>query len=292
MNTFGNKLLETFPVGTAEERKEVKRLRDFIERNFKFDLNNYAAAVKHRDDPFSDEHIQSVYVVVKECYRNQFGNIELIDIGHFKRTINANKETIQELNKYRLEDVNRYNVRTIENEIGNLYMGLNLAPNSKSRLVPCSMTMHLLLPDLLMPINITHTLKFFDKHITNRPGESKTEHARRELKPIYIDIFEQTQEYSLALKPKEDFLTSGWSRNIPKFIDGLIIAYTKTNDVKLTNKDSDKKFSTTFSRGSKSDLIRKIIKENPHLTNTEVCKKVMKMGFETCYDSEVRRIRK
>jgi hypothetical protein len=226
MNTFGNKLLETFPVETAEEREKVKKLRDYTERNFSFDLNNYAAAVKHRDDPFSDEHIQSVYVVFEEWYRNQFGNIELIDIGRFKKTINANKETIQELNKYILEDLNGDDVRIIEREIGTLFMGLNLVPNSKSRLVACSMTMHLLLPKLLMPINITHTLKFFDKHITFRTGESKTEHARRE-KPIYIDIFEQTQEYSRVLKPKEEFLTSGWSRNIPKFIDGLIIAHMK-----------------------------------------------------------------
>jgi hypothetical protein len=228
MSTIGNKLLETFPVGTAEERKKVKKLRDEIENNkkiFPFNRDNYAAAVKHRDDQFSGEHIQSVYDVVEEWYWNRFGSTKLVDIGRFKSSILANRETIQELGKYRLEDLNGNDVRTIEREIGTLFMGLTLVLG-KSKLVACSMTMHLLLPDLLMPINRTHTLKFFDTPITNRQGESKTEHARREMS-IYIYIFEQTQEYSLALKPKEDFLTNGWSRNIPKFIDGLIIAYMR-----------------------------------------------------------------
>jgi hypothetical protein len=218
MGPIKNTLLETLPA----DKEEIKKLIDYIERNFKFNLSNYAATVKHRDDPFSDEHIQSVYIVVKEWYRNPFGTIQLLDFGSFKASILANKETIQELKKYRLEYLNSGDVITIEKGIAKLFKGLELVPvGKKSKLVVFSMTMHLLLPDLLMPINRTQTLKFFyDSMFVPVGDEGQIQ--------IYIDIFEQMQEYSRTLTPKGEYLKpNGWSRNVPKLIDSLIIAYVK-----------------------------------------------------------------
>jgi hypothetical protein len=234
-----NRLLETFPVGTAEERKKVKKLIQDLEEFFEYKLNKYEDALNHRDDPFSDEHIQSVYDVVKEWYE-QYESTKLLDFEIFKKSIDDNKETIKKIKEYnRLETIDSFS--TIEKEIRTLFGKLNLAV-AKSKLVVFSMTMHLFLPDLLMPINRTHTLKFFKKPIPPYDkNETKEEHEEKEIK-IYKYIFEQSREYSHKLTPPEDYLQlDGWSRNIPKLIDGLIISHMTPDDEKEKKKKKMKK---------------------------------------------------
>ncbi|MDR1919801.1 MAG: hypothetical protein LBQ65_09185, partial [Tannerellaceae bacterium] len=112
-------------------------------------------------------------------------------------------------------------ISTIENEIDTLFKRLELVPIGKPKLVAFSMTMHCFLPNLLMPINRTHTLKFFYGN-TYLPADDE------EQIKIYKNIFEEIREFSTTLTPKEDYLKpNGWSRNVPKLIDGIIISSVK-----------------------------------------------------------------
>jgi hypothetical protein len=288
MKPIKNKLLETLPV----EKGEIKKLIDYIEdeRNFGYNLRRYINVVEYSGDRFSEPFIKLVYEILIEWGMNKLG-AKLNDRKSFKDSIIENEEAIEAIQKlqgHKLETIDSFT--TIEPEIRTLFENLKLVYGDRPKLVTFAKTMHFFVPNLLMPIDRKYTLSFV--YDTQHPTVPTNDEEQIQ---IYKAIFEETREYYSRILTKEDYLTEGWSRNIPKLIDGLIIAYIKTNDVKLTNKDSDKKSIAAFSRGSKSDLIRTILKENPHLSNTEVGHKVVKMGggkFKTCYYSEVASVRK
>jgi hypothetical protein len=217
-----------------KDKEEIKKLRDYIEKNFKYNfkynLCQYKNVLGYSGDKFSDEFIKLVYNMLKSWGMNQLG-AKLNDFDSFKDSIiePKNIDAIQSLQKSRkyefLEEIDSFN--TIKDEIRTLFDGLKLVDGDKPKLVTFAKTMHFFVPNLLMPIDRKYILDFFynDQSIPKDDDE--------QIK-IYEDIFEEIRKYSRKLTPKENYLKpNGWSRNMPKLIDNIIIAYMQIKAIAL-----------------------------------------------------------
>jgi hypothetical protein len=211
------------------EGQDIIGLRDYIEdeMNFGYDPKQYVNVVEYSGDKFSNEFIKSVYKILISWGMNSQG-AKLSDFTDFKESIISNKETIQKLQGYRLEEIDSFGI--IEEDIKSLFENLNLV-KTNSKFVTFAKTMHFFVPNLLMPMDGKYTVTFFYGNASALYYGSV--HNRDEKhRQMYKYIFEDTRKYARKLMSKGDFLNDGWSRNVPKLIDSLIIAYVKKKNEK------------------------------------------------------------
>jgi hypothetical protein len=161
---------------------------------------------------------------------------KLSKLTDFKKSIKKHADTIQSLVKVKLEKVKEAdgNLKEAIDSLFGLFDNHQLV-QTKSPLVTFSKTMHFFLPDLFMPIDRKYTLQFF----YGKPPYKSENYGRYDLtntiekqKQCFLDIFEQFRQFAKkhheTLQKQVD-ADSRWSRNIPKIIDNIIIAYVSEN---------------------------------------------------------------
>jgi len=213
MQKIKNKLLEII------KAEDIKTLLDYTNERYRlYDpglylynlMSNYSFKEK-----FSDEFIELVYTTLTAWNMNQRA-AKLAKFDLFKQSIFDNKDTIQSLEKYRIEELDTIDI--IEKPIRSLFDKLNLV-ETKSKLVTFSKTLHFFLPNLLMPIDRAYTLCFFYNYY--REGDFD-EQIR-----IYLDIFDQFRLFARKHIDNNAFKERDkrWNKNLPKMIDNIIIAF-------------------------------------------------------------------
>ncbi len=139
-------------------------------------------------------------------------------LNKFRSSISSNKERFLELANYKLVELDESEFVEVCGEADDLYSNLNLM-DSEANLVANSKLMHFVLPDLIMPVDRRHVLKFFY-------GRKEGEFDRK---------FSEILNFSYVIAKKIDvgeYLDDKWNQSIPKMIDNSIVGYIKKNKPK------------------------------------------------------------
>ena len=174
---------------------------------------------------FEDNFIELVYVTLSAWNMNSRG-AKLSDFQKFKNSIRINKNLILNLSRYKLNNISEKDFDVTIKTCELLFESLNLVATDKPRLVTFSKTLHFLLPDLIVPIDRTYTLKFFYNNtnfIKDLPNQFKK----------FSEIFTECSKFAFKAK-LESRIDTNWNQNIPKVIDNLIIGYSKINKTPKT----------------------------------------------------------
>lgn len=111
--------------------------------------------------------------------------------------------------------INEEDKERIKSKLAILYENLKVM-ESKAKLVGVSKVLHHLLPDLVPPVDRTHTLKFF---------YDRSNYREKEGKEIFLKIFDAFYDICKKLNLTEKDLKRRWDTSIPKLIDNAIIGY-------------------------------------------------------------------
>jgi len=170
------------------------------------------------EDKFSDEFVELVYTTLIAWNMNQRA-AKLSDFDLFKESLFENKDTIHQMEKYRIEELE--SIVPIEKPIRLLFEKLNLVAVRKPKLVTFSKTLHFFLPDLLMPIDRTYTLLFFYNHYNIADNDEQIQK--------YLYVLEQFRQFAKKHRDDKAFkeCDKRLIKNIPKMIDNIIIGYIK-----------------------------------------------------------------
>ncbi|MFZ4582667.1 MAG: hypothetical protein ACOYM7_08445 [Paludibacter sp.] len=167
---------------------------------------------------FSNKFIELVYTTLISWNMNQRG-AKLSDFDTFKQSLLEHENTIKllELNRIdKLADINDF-----QEILKSLFKNLQVVAIDKPKLVTFSKTLHFFLPNLLMPIDRTYTIKFFYNN-TNVPQSDDSQFD------MYFDIFKQFIQLAMSYS-FNNHIDNKWNRNIPKIIDNVIIAHVKNH---------------------------------------------------------------
>jgi len=177
-----------------------------------------ASPVKIRRLLKKQEFIELLYATLASWGMHSRG-AKMKSFEEFFLDIRRNRDRFVKLSIYGLE----YLQETIENQLLELFDNLNVMV-SKEKIVANSKLMHFVLPNLVMPIDREHTLKFFKEY--RKSKECDGLHWRTFLR-IHECVVHQ------VIKGREDrlkkLLDNEWNQTIPKVIDNLIIYYVETH---------------------------------------------------------------
>ena len=145
------------------------------------------------------------------------GKARLVSFEEFRKSIIDNLEHLQNLCKYKLHKLKSGELRQTKDRLGSLFENLKVM-KTEARLVGVSKALHHLLPDLVMPIDRKHTLKFF---------YGCTNYNKEKEKQIFLQIFDASHKICEKLNLNERDLNPkrDWDTSIPKLIDNAIIGF-------------------------------------------------------------------
>lgn len=200
----------------------IPSLIDYTTKNYRpYDPGQYlyrlVAGYPNRKK-FSDEFIELTYTTLISWNMNQRG-AKLSDFATYRKSLIEHKQTIELFMKDRIEKFT--DIDLLMEKINFLFEHLQLVADGKPKLVTFSKTLHYFLPNLLIPIDRTYTLKLF--YNNNKVPKLESEQLL-----IYREIFEQFSQLAKIYDFKK-YIDKKWNKNIPKIIDNIIIAHTLTN---------------------------------------------------------------
>jgi len=206
-----NKLLEDKNLieNSLEKTKEKYRKLDPGQYLYNLLLNK-----RKISDIYSDEYLELVYTTLISWNMNGRG-AKLAEITDFKNTIRENKDEINSLKGYRIEKLDKQEIKKILEILERLFNKLEIV-KTKSPLVTFSKTLHFLLPDLIVPIDRRYTAYFF----YNSNQIPQKEKQFKVFSELFEKFWEISQRYDL-----NNYLDNIWNRTIPKVIDNMIIGY-------------------------------------------------------------------
>jgi hypothetical protein len=137
----------------------------------------------------------------------------------FKQSLLTHREKIESLKEYRIEKLTDTSALDLKEKIKYLYDNLQLVDIGKPKLVTFSKALHYFLPNLLMPIDRSYTIKFFYRN-THIPKDDDKQFE------MYWNIFQQFRKLAIAYD-FDNHIENNWNKNIPKIIDNIIIGYIK-----------------------------------------------------------------
>lgn len=161
---------------------------------------------------------------IRLCYDalgHEFGlakrRAKLVSYSAFASSILAQKERLCIINKYRLEQSRPSQVAsdTLFPRLSALFRGLNVMA-SGSQLVGVSKTLHLLLPDLIMPVDRENVLWFLygSKYV---PASMNSQFSR------FMEVFNRYADFAQRLNlTLDDGDGNWWNKSVPKRIDNAI----------------------------------------------------------------------
>lgn len=175
----------------------------------------YKLVINHPfESKFSDKFIELVYTTLISWNMNQRG-ARLSEFSTFKESLIMQKKHFISLEQNKIEQ--QLDLDELTETLKILFTNLQLVAKDKPKLVTFSKTLHFFLPNLLMPIDRSYTIKFFYNN-TNVPGFDDRQFE------MYCTIFKQFREFSMNYN-LDSQIDNNWNRNIPKIIDNIIIAY-------------------------------------------------------------------
>ena len=110
----------------------------------------------------------------------------------------------------------------VSSKIENLFRGIHITQN-KSKIVGTSKLLHFLVPDLIMPVDRTYTMKFIYGHNKYSQEIAIEIHTFND---IFMQFYNLTKKLSLT---DQDIDGLGWNTTIPKLIDNAIMGYVMKN---------------------------------------------------------------
>jgi mRNA-degrading endonuclease RelE of RelBE toxin-antitoxin system len=139
---------------------------------------------------------------------------KMVEFEDFKSSIIKARDQLTELNEFKLhtltdDDFSRANplLRSIFTTLKTMKSGSNLVGNSK--------VMHHLLPDLIPPIDRSHTLKFFYGNMNIAKDETE----------LFIECVENFLKIARSVNDLATFPLTGFNTSIPKIIDNAIMGF-------------------------------------------------------------------
>ena len=149
------------------------------------------------------------------------------DFDVFRQSITVARDQLLELHQYNLHTLTEYELNYINPLLKTIFRKIKIMA-SRSSLVGNSKVMHHLLPDLVPPIDGTHTLKFFYGHKNISKDESY----------IFLDCMEKFHQIARSVPGLAAIPLTGFNTSIPKIIDNAIMGYImRDNNKKKEAKD-------------------------------------------------------
>ncbi len=167
-----------------------------------------------REDYLSDEYIELLYVVLVAWGMN-LRRASLSDFNVFHDSLIENKELIESLRNERLETVDLEGIR---GQVYKLYARLNLVGNNASKFVTFSKTLHLLLPNLFVPMDRTYTLSYYSSYFPKDMDKHFEKYWN-----IMTDMAHFAQNNLSVLQKEMKSEGKSWNKNIPKMVDNILI---------------------------------------------------------------------
>ncbi len=175
-----------------------------------------------------NQYIEYIYATLTSWGMHRMTkNVLLKEFKEFKKTIDLNRDSLIELNKYKLETIQ--SIEDMKKSLLKVFNNL-IVMKKGSKIVGTSKALHHLLPDLVPPIDRRNTINFFyedplKKQVSIPKDEDK---SFFEILGEYIDI---TKNLNLTLRSfpnKNVFDTS-----VPKIIDNAIIGFIQKKEGKV-----------------------------------------------------------
>ncbi len=138
---------------------------------------------------------------------------KMSDFALFRQSILDNKEELMKLSSYELQQLTDAEYRETIRGISKIFDALQIM-DSDAKLVGNSKALHHLLPDLLVPIDRTHTLRFFFNN-TNITYDEKN---------LFLQLFDRFKEIAKDIDVSKVPL-NGFNTSVPKIIDNAIMGY-------------------------------------------------------------------
>jgi hypothetical protein len=171
-----------------------------------------------------------IYAVLASWGMHRMGDktAKMSDFEDFRQSILDNKEELIKLSSYKLQQLTGAEYRETKRGLSKSFDALQVM-DSDAKLVGNSKALHHLLPDLVVPIDRTHTLRFFFNN-TNITYDEKS---------LFLELFDRFREIAkdvdLSKVPLDGFNTS-----VPKIIDNAIMGYAMQKLLKSRKKKSSK----------------------------------------------------
>jgi len=163
----------------------------------------------------NDIFFEIMYETLKAWNMNQRG-AKLKNLTDIKHSILNLKRDICELYDYELNTLRESQLEKILNKLKKIF--LNLQPmQSRTQIVGTSKLMHFLLPNLVMPIDRTYTLKFLSPN-SNSWKDINAEFD--EFKKVFLTFYKLAKRFNLTTHDTND---QTWNASVPKIIDNAII---------------------------------------------------------------------
>jgi hypothetical protein len=160
-------------------------------------------------DDSEDRFVELLYATLVSWDMNSRGaKMEYFD--EFKQSALSCRRRFSDLSAHVLDKLSDDEFQNTKRLLSDLYSSLNLMKTS-GRLVSNSKIMHFILPDLVMPMDREHTLKFF----FDNTGESQSR---------FLKIMDCAYKVSREVDLRR-FLDRTWNQSITKVIDNAIISY-------------------------------------------------------------------
>jgi hypothetical protein len=162
-------------------------------------------------------YIQLAYRTLEDWNMNQRG-AKLAPVTEFRNSILRHVNELSGMKSYRLEFLGSDGFVEVLSKLKPLFFDLKVM-QTRGRIVGVSKTLHFLLPNLVMPIDIRNIL---DLLYLGAPYSSNPEKEFRYFEEIFEEYYRLSDKLSLS---RADVDNSGWNTYIPKMIDNALIAF-------------------------------------------------------------------
>ncbi len=200
-------------------KKSYSRKRDFPNSSFYFHkrvLEMIRASKNYRDLLNDKTFLEFVYATLATWGMDRMdGSARLVKFDVFRNSVFNNLALLEELTKYKMDRLSDPEKQKAKDKLAILLYGLNVMVG-KCKLVGVSKALHHLLPDLVMPIDGTYSLKFYYGNTTYNENNQKEK---------FLEIFNKFCFIAKKLNLSKKDLTGQWDTSIPKLIDNAIIGF-------------------------------------------------------------------
>ncbi|MBI3194208.1 MAG: hypothetical protein HYZ34_07055 [Ignavibacteriae bacterium] len=179
----------------------------------------YKLLMDYSGEYLSDYHIKLIYTTLIAWNMNSRG-AKLFGYKKFRNGILKIRNLFQDLRSLYIEKLSSQEFEETFIKIKKIYSSLKIS-KTKTQLISFSKTLHFLLPNLIMPIDRKHTIKFFyNRRNINHNTQFNDFYAMHKI------LLCVSLRYNL-----KDYLDQNWNRNIPKIFDNSIIGYVRNKNV-------------------------------------------------------------
>ena len=167
-----------------------------------------------------------LYAVLASWGMHRMGDktAKMSDFENFRQSILDNKKELIKISSYKLQQLTDAESHEVRSSLGKIFDNLHVM-DSDAKLVGNSKALHHLLPDLVVPIDRTHTLRFFFNN-TNINYDEKN---------LFLELFDRFREIAKDVDFSKLPL-KGFNTSIPKIIDNAIMGYAMQKLLKSKKK--------------------------------------------------------